>query len=132
MHNKYLYLFQKDASLRALCFVSVIGLLLCLVFMRLDLIQRSAFKDIQDKEALIAQIPEMQNKIIIPKVFVQGLSLTLNGVIEDKGQTVAVINDTFLKVGGKIDGKVLTSITPKSAMLCDVGSTDKCVKLMLY
>src|SRR5438128_500890 len=129
MHNKYLYSFQKDACFRGLCILSLTELFFCLILFCLITRQNLALIDMQGKKALIARIPEFQAKLARPKTVVKDLSMTLNGIIY-KGQPMAVINNTFVKLGGKIDGKEVTVIRGHSVTLCDIKSTDKCITLL--
>lgn len=131
MFNKYLYSFQKDVLLRKLCILSAIGVVFCLVLFRISIWQSQALKDIQIKQALIAQIPALQARVGQTKVQANGLVLTLNGIISHKGQLMAIINNTFVKIGDNIEGKKVVSITGHSAGLCDVRSVDKCITLLI-
>ncbi len=131
MDNKYLYSFLKDVSFRSVCIFSVIVVVFCLVLIRLCLWQSLALKDIYDKQAIIAQIPALEAKIGPAKVLVNGVSLTLNGIISDKDQQLAVINNTLVKVGDTIDGKKVITITRYAVTLCNAGSVNKCIKLDL-
>jgi len=129
MYNKYLNAFLKDGVLRSVCILSVIGLILCPLLIRLQLWQNEALKDIQLKQAVIDRIPFLQSKIGVSKVIVKGRSLTLNGIISNKGQNTAVINGAFFKIGQEIEGKRIMMITGHSVILCDVAS--KCINLDL-
>lgn len=129
MHNKYVYLFLKDAGFRTVCILSVLGIIFCFVLIRLDLWQNLSLKDIQHKQAVIAQIPALEAKIAQLKGAFNGL--TLNGIISDKAQPMASINNTLVKVGDIIDGKKVVTITGHSATVCNVESNNKCVTLLL-
>jgi type II secretory pathway component PulM len=128
MKNKYLYSFLKDINFRALCMLPVLGAVLCFVLIRLGIRQSLEFKEIQAQQAIIAQIPSLETKILQLKGNVNGL--VLNGVISDNAQSMAIINNRLVKFEEIIDGKRLVTLTKQSAMLCDVVS-DKCITLYL-
>ena len=131
MNNKYFYLFLKDGLFRAVCILSVIGVIFCVLLLRLNVSTSLALKDILVKEAIIDHIPIWQSKITNMKVVSNGFTFTLNGIILNNDQPIAIINNTIVKLGGKIEGKKVIIITKLSATLCDVGSPDHCIMLML-
>jgi hypothetical protein len=133
MDNKYFYLFIKDFSFRSACLFPVIVLAFCFILFRLSIGQDLKIKDNQIKRALIAQIPVLEVRVAqLEQPVIHYDSWTLNGIITNKGLPMAVINNTFLKVGDKIAGKMVTAITLKTTTLCDIGSSEKCFKLYLY
>lgn len=131
MVNKYLYSFLKDIPFRSVCIFPVIVAVLCLILVRLSLWQDLSLKDIEMKRALIDQIPAWEDRIGQKKVLVNGVTFILNGIISDKDQQIAVVNNTLLKVGDKIEDKMVSTITEHTVTLCDVKSAGKCIKLLL-
>jgi hypothetical protein len=133
MGNKFLYAFLKDGTFRVLCIFSVIGMISCLVLFRMYLGQGLALKDIQDKQAMIVQIPALQDKIksSLQKKGAIIDNLVLSGIILDKAQPMAVINDTLVKIGDHIEGKRVVSISGNKVKVCNIKASDKCTVLLL-
>jgi hypothetical protein len=130
MGNKYLYAFQKVGAFRTVIIISVIAVVFCLVLVRLCQWQGAAIRDLQVKQAVIAQIPALQAKLVQKKGPIV-YSLSLSGIIMDKAQPMAVINDTVLKVGDTIEGKRVMSITDNKVKVCNIAMSDKCAVLVL-
>jgi len=133
MNNKYFYLFFKDALFQMVCVLSVVGVVSSLVLIQLSVGASLTLKDTQVKQAIIDHIPVWQAKLVKAKVVVvvEHSNLTLNGIILNNDRPMAIINNTIVKLGGKIQDKKVVMITKHSATLCDIGAADKCIKLLL-
>jgi hypothetical protein len=129
MPNKYLYSLLKDNNFRVSFIFSIIGIVICVLLIHIDKGQSLELKNIQIKQALIAQIPAMQAKIAQTHKAVNGL--VLNGIVSDKAQPMAVINNQLLKVGEEIDGRTVVAITDDKVKVCNVKMMDQCIELLL-
>lgn len=129
MHHKYLYLFLNDVKFRLVFILSIVGIILCIVLFRLSSFERTHFKDIRDKRALIDQIPEMLLEIERMKGMVGGLFL--NGIVTGKAQPMAVINNVLVKAGDTMGSKTVVSIGDRQVTVCVTEKPDKCQDLIL-
>ena len=132
MQNKFLYSFSKDGVLRFGCVCSILMVIIFVILLQLDARPTRELTEIQDQQAIIAQIPALKAKIAELKGAVNGL--VLNGIISNEKRTIAVINDTFVNVGEVIDGRKLVAITNRRQVkVCNVGVglPDKCISLFL-
>ena len=129
MQNKYLYSFLKDSTLQLLCAFSLIAVGVCFVLFRLTSQQAIELKSLKEKQAVIAQIPALQEKIIQIQGAVNGL--LLSGIITTEAQPMAVVNGMLVKVGEEIEGRKIMDITANSVKVCNASTLDKCVELTL-
>jgi uncharacterized membrane protein YeaQ/YmgE (transglycosylase-associated protein family) len=128
MVNKYLYSLSKDSTFRFAVIASIIGAVICVIFLRLALGQGLENAEIQRKRVLVAQIPALKARI---QELGSVNGLVLNGIISDKKQPMAVINNVLIKVGGEIEGRKVTAITDHGVTVCETASDEKCVQLLV-
>ena len=114
--------------MRAACIFSVIGVAAYIMLFRLDREQSLKIKAVLEKKAAIAQIPALRARIAELGA-VNGLFLS--GIISDKQEPMAVINNTLVKVGDEIEDKKVAAITGQTVTVCSTERPDQCVQLLL-
>jgi hypothetical protein len=129
MLNKYLYSFLKDTTVQLFFVFSLIAILVCFALFRLNSQQGLELKSLKEKQALILQIPSLQQKIIQIQGAVNGL--LLSGIITTESLPMAVINSILVKVGDEIEGRKVMNITSKTVQVCLTPTLDKCMELTL-
>ena len=134
MQNKYFYSLRRDPGFRTACLLSVMGVLFCVFMFRLDQRQGLELKDIRDKQGVILQIPMLKARLAgaggaAAAVPVNGL--VLSGIIYDKEQPMAVINNILFKAGDEVEGRRVTAVRDSGVTVCDIDPPNKCEALFL-
>ena len=128
MHNKYVYAFSKDTQLRLIAVTALIGIVGSVLLFKTDVIQSIVLKDRKQKQALINQIPMLRMKI---EQYYNNHEYVLQGIVSNKAEPMAVVNNVLLKVGEEVRGKKLMAIMNHAVKICDAVNTEQCMQLML-